>query len=250
MGTNAEYIGSGYLALRDTASNTYNCGVLQDVALEISSSVKELFGAKKSAVLVAETNKKYTLKAKFAQLSTPLVAAVMGGTTASGGKYVGTVTKTVGAGAATIATTDFSSPAGWAFVADLGVVYAATNQPFTFNSGTPAVGEYKNTAGAYTFNTSDNGTNNVIISSVYSATAGQTTTATNQDVGLSTFFSVYLFNSTTQQDGTVRKFGWNFPAVIIPKLSIASKNDEFTTQDLEMTACADASGNVAYFFNS
>lgn len=245
----AQYIGSGFLGLKDTSNNAYQAGVLQDVSLDFVSDLKELIGDKKVAILTAEVGRKYKVAAKFAQLSSALVGAVMGGTVASGSKYVSTKRKSVTAGAVTIATTDDGSPSGWAFVGDLGVKYAATGQDFRYNGGTPAAGEYKNTAGAYTFNTGDNGTNNVDITYVWSQTAGETWTVNNQAIGLSTYMAMWGFQATTQADGTTRKIGWYFPAVIIPSLKVAFKNTDFATQDLELSVFADSSGKVAEFYS-
>ncbi len=248
MSINANFIGSGFLAIKDTAGNAYQAGVLQDVTLNLDVTTKKLLGANKVAVLVAQTEQAYKLNAKFAQLSGAMVGAIMGGTSAAGAKYVGTVAKTASANAFTIATTDFGSPAGWAFVADLGVVYTATNQPLKYNSGSlAATGEYKNTAAAYTLGSSDT-TAAVTASCIYSATAGTTWTANNSAVGLATTFAAYLFQQTTQADGTVKKIGWYFPAVVLGKLDLGFKNTEFATQSLDMEVFADSSGKIAEFY--
>ena len=57
-----------------------------------------------------------------------------------------------------------------------------------------------------------------------------------------------LYNSFTDASGTNRKVGFYFPAVIAPKLSIAMKNEDFTSQNIELEVMADTSGNTYYFF--
>jgi hypothetical protein len=243
----SQMIGSGVLALRDTANNAYQAGVLQGVAFDFQSDIKELIGDKKVAVLTAEVARKYKATAKFAQLSSALVGAVMGGTRTTGSKIVSTLRKTASASAITVATADEGSPAGWAFVVDLGVKYVSTGQDLRFNSGTLAsTGEYKNTAAAYTLGSGD-ATAQVDITYVYSQTAGETYTANNQAIGLSTYFSMRGFQATTQADGTIRKIAWYFPAVLIPGLKLGFQNSDFSTQDLEMSIFADSSGLVAEF---
>jgi hypothetical protein len=109
------------------------------------------------------------------------------------------------------------------------------------------LGEYKNTLGVYTFNASEVA---VLISYVYSVATGETVSIANSTMGLVTTFSVYTFSTFTDSTGTARKMGFHFPAAIAPKLSFAMKNEDFTQEDLDLEAFADASGNVAYFYNA
>lgn len=246
---NANFVGSGYLALKDAAGNAYAAGQLQDVTLEISSEIKKVMGDKKTAILTAEVGRSYKLKAKAAQLQTALVSAVLGGVAAAGSKWIATVAKTFAASAATIATTDVGSPAGWAFVADLGVTYQANGQPLKYNAGSLAAsGEYHNTLGAYTSGSGE-ATLAAFITFIYSQTAGETVTADNEAIGLSNYFSVYLYEQTTQADGTVRKVGFYFPAVTLPNLSLGFKNTDFMAQDLDLEVHADATGKICEMFS-
>ena len=240
----AEFIGSGYLALRDANLNAYPCGVLQDVSLDMTSDVKELMGSNKVAFLTAEVGRKYKLTAKFAQFNSALVGAVMGGTVASGAKYVGTATKTASTSTFTVVTADFGTPAGWAFVSDLGVSYNATNQPLKYNASTLAAAQYQNTAAAYTLHSTD-ASAVVNVSCIYSATAGETTSVSNSAIGLSTYFSVYLFQATTQADATVKKIGWYFPAVLLPSLKMDFKNTDFAVQSIDLNVFANSAGLIA-----
>jgi hypothetical protein len=242
---NAEFVGSGYLALKDTAGNAYPVGVLQDCSLEMSSEVKELMGANKMPILTAEVGRKIKLTAKFAQFSSALVNIIGGGTTATGARYVSTKAKTAVASAFTVATTDDGSPSGWAFVADLGVTYASNGQPLKYNSGTLAAGQYQNTAAAYTLYSSD-ATASVYVSYVWSQTAGERTTFSNSAIGLSTYFAVYMTQATTQADGTLRKVLYEFPAVLLPTLKLDFKNTDFLTQDLELNVFQDSAGYYMY----
>lgn len=242
----AEFIGSGVLALRDANGNAYEVGVLQDVALEMSSEIKELMGANQMPVLTAAVGRKVKLTAKFAQFSSSLVNVISGGSTATGSRFVSSVAKTASSSAFTIATTDDGSPTGWAFVADLGVKYTATGQPLKYNSGTLATsGEYKNTAGAYTVGSGD-ATAAVTVTYVWSQTGGERTTFSNQAIGLSTYFAAYLQGKTTQADGTVRKVFYEFPAVLIPSIKMDFKNSDFMAQDLELSVFQDSSGYFMY----
>jgi hypothetical protein len=243
---NAEFIGSGYLALKDTSNNVYPVGVLQDCSLNMSSEVKELMGANKMPILTAEVGRKIKITAKFAQFSSALVNILGAGTTTTGSRYVSTKAKTAAVSTFTVATADDGTPAGWAFVADLGLVYASNGQPLKFNSGSlAATGEYKNTAGVYTVGTGE-ATTNYLVSYVWSQTAGERTTFSNSAIGLSTYFAVYMTQATTQADGTLRKVMYEFPAVLLPTLKMDFKNTDFATSDLELNVFQDSSGYYMY----
>lgn len=244
MAIHGNFIGSGVLFIKDSAGNAYPAGDLTDVSIDVTNEVKELIADKKYAVLTAETAKKVAVKAGFARLSSALVSAVMGGTGATGSKKIATVAKTFAASSATIATADVGSPAGFAFLADLGVTYQATGQPLKYNAGTLAAsGEYKNAAAVYSSGSGE-ATLAAFISFLYSITAGETNTISNSAIGLSTYFALYLQEQTTQADSTVRTVTFKFNAVSIPKLSLGFKNTDFTTQDLELSVFPDSSGVV------
>jgi hypothetical protein len=239
---------TGVLTLKDTSGNSYPCGTLQDVGIDFSATTKELRGANKWPVAVAVSGQKISLKASFANISGAMLQAVFGGTAATGMTIIGSAAKTAAASSLTIATADYGTPAGWAWGTDLGVVYAATGQPLKYNSGALATtGEYKNTAGVYTLGTGD-ATASVVVSHTYTVTAGETISGTNTAMGLATTFGARVFNSFTDASGTVRRMGFYFPAVIAPKLSISMKNEDFTSQDIELEAMQDVAGNTYYFW--
>jgi hypothetical protein len=248
MSTISNMFSTGVLTLKDAAGNSYPCGTLQDVGVDFSASVKELRGSGKWPVAVAVAGQKISLKASFANISGAMLQAVFGGTAATGMTIIGSVAKTAAASTFTVATADFSSPAGWAWGTDLGLVYAANGQPLKYNSGSLATtGEYKNTAGVYTVGSGET-TTSYVVSCTYTITAGETISGTNTAMGLATTFGARVFNSYTDAAGTVRRMGFYFPAVIAPKLSIAMKNEDFTSQDIELEAMQDTAGNTFYFY--
>lgn len=244
-GQHAEYIGSGVLFIKDANSNVYEAGVLSDVTMDVTADIKELIGDKQYPILTAITARKVKLTGKFSQFSSSLIDAVLGGTAASGGRFVSTKTKTASTSTFTVVTADDGTPSGWAFVSDLGVRYNATGQPLKYNSGTLAAGEYKNTAAAYTLHGND-ATAVVDVSYIWSATAGERATVSNTAVGLSTYFTLVCQFATTQASGTVMKIGYEFPAVLIPSLKMNFKNNDFATQDVEFSVFANSAGVVAY----
>lgn len=246
MGVHAKFIGSGNLFIKDAAGNAFEAGVLKDCSYDFSSEFKGLKGDQLVDVLVAEVGRTYSLTAKYAQYNSALRDAIEGATSASGSKRIGTVRKTASGSAITVATADFGSPSGWAFVSDLGVKYAATGQPLKYNSGTLAAsGEYKNTAAAYTLGSSD-ATAQVDISCVFSVTAGETATISNKSIGLSSYFSVYTYRQTTQADGTVARIFHHFPAVLFTGNKGSASQAEWSEEDVELKLFPDASGVIGY----
>ncbi len=246
MAVFGKYAGSGSLALVDANSNAYGVGVIQSMSLDTKGEVRELIGSNKMPVLVADVGRKMSLTCKFSQYSSALLDVWLGGTNVSGSRFVSTQSKTASSSAFTVTTADDGSPTGWAFVADLGVNYAVGGQPLTYNSGTlAATGQYKNTAGAYTLGSGD-ATAAVQVTYLWSQTAGTRTTFSNQAIGLSTYFKAYMQQQTTQQDGSVRKMLWEFPAVLLPSLKMDLKNTDFMSQDIELSVMCDSSGVFAY----
>ena len=248
MATIANMFSTGVLTLRDTSGNAYPCGTLQDVGIDFSSSVKELRGANKWPVAVAVAGQKIAIKATFANISGSMLQAVFGGTAASGMTIIGSIPKTAAASTFTVATADYSSPAGWTWGTDLGLVYAATGQPLKYNSGSLATtGEYKNTAGVYTVGSGEP-TTAYVVSHTYTVTAGETITGTNTAMGLATTFGCYVYNSFSDAGGVIRKMGFYFPAVAASKLAIAMKNEDFTTQNLELEVMQNSAGQTYQFY--
>jgi hypothetical protein len=246
MAINAAIAGSGTLVLRDANGNSCPLGTMQSAALDTKGETRELTGANKMPVLVAEVGRKMTLTATFAEYSSALINLWLGGTIATGSRWISLKAKTATASSFTVATADDGTPAGWAFITDLGVRYAATGQPLKYNPGTlAATGEYKNTAGVYTLGTGD-ATASVIANYVWSQTAGERNTFSNSAIGLANYFTAYVQQQTTQADGTVRKILWEFPAVILPSLKIDFKNTDFMSQSVEMSVFCDSSGVFAY----
>lgn len=246
---NGKFIGSGFLAIKDTSGNCYTAGVLQSVQGTLGQTVKKLIGSNKFAVAAAVTEQSITISAKFAQLSTGIFTAMLGASTATGSKQIGTVTKTASSSAFTVANADFGSPTGWTFGADLGVEYASTGQPLKYNSGTLAsTGEYKNTAGAYTLGSGD-ATAQVKVTCLYTQTGGSTATAVNTPIGVATMFTAFVFEQSTQADGTVRQALIQLPAVIPAKYDFNFTNTDFLSQTIELEAFADTAGNVAYIYD-
>lgn len=216
-------------------------GALQDVSVDISFSAKELFGQYQFPLAVARGTGKVTGKAKAARITAALFNQCFGETLATGETKVafeeaGTIP------ASTPWTVTVSNSATW--VLDLGVQFSLTSLPLTrVDAGaTPTTGQYKVTAGVYTFAAAD-ASLAVKTSYTYTSTTapGQKFTINNQLLGLSPFFKIVINQS---YQGKVLNI--QFARCMASKLSLATKLEDFTIPELDFSMMADDSNVIGY----
>lgn len=239
----SQYIfGSGTLFGRrtDVANPTpVKFGVLQDVSVEFSAAKKELFGENQFAVAVARGTAKIECKAKFGRISGRAFAELFFGGTLTAGKLALANGESASIPATTPFTVTVANAAG--FAADLGVIVAATGLPMTRVASAPATGQYSvdEETGIYTFAEADASVA-VAISYRYAvADSGQKFTITNQPLGVQPVFEVVLESKYNQGRMIVV-----LNACTSTKLSLPSKQEDFTIPELDFSAMADDAGNV------
>src|SRR5471030_2309275 len=131
-------------------------GTLQDVSLDISGDVKQLYGKKQFPEAVARGKYKITGKSKFAAINGKMLNDLFFGQTMGAGMI-----KTALDEAASVPTTPFTVTVSNAaqFKQDWGVRYTNTVIPPTRVASAPVLGQYSvNTAtGVYTFAAADTG---------------------------------------------------------------------------------------------
>jgi hypothetical protein len=218
-----------------TPPQAIDIGVVKDVSLDISFTTKELRGAYQFPVDVARAGGKISGKAKYGQINSGIVSAILN-TTKSTGSKIGVAGET-----ATVPGTPYqitvANSATW--LDDLGVFDNTTGLYLTRVSSAPATGQYSVSAGVYTFAAADT-THSMSISYSYtSAATGQTNALVNALMGTSTVYQLTLFNSFRGKN-----IGLKLYAATIPKLSFAFKNEDYTEQDLDFECFADSSGRV------
>src|SRR5262249_30594886 len=129
-------------------------GTLQDVSLDISGDVKQLYGQKQFPEAVARGKCKITGKSKFAAINGKMFNDLFFGQTLGTGMI-----KTSLDEAGTVpATTPFTITVvnSSTFKQDWGVRYALTGVPLTRVSSGPAQGQYSvSVSGVYTFASAD-----------------------------------------------------------------------------------------------
>jgi hypothetical protein len=218
-----------------TPAQAIDIGVVKDVSLDISFTTKELRGAYQFPVDVARAGGKISGKAKYGQINSGIVSAILNTTKTTGSK-IGVAGET-----ATVPGTPYqitvANSATW--LDDLGVFDNTTGLYLTRVSSAPATGQYSVSAGVYTFAAADT-THSMSISYSYtSAATGQTNALVNALMGTSTVYQLTLFNSFRGKN-----IGLKLYAATIPKLSFAFKNEDYTEQDLDFECFADSSGRV------
>jgi hypothetical protein len=219
-------------------------GVLQDVQIDFSATLKELMGQNQFAVAVARSTMKVTGKIKSAKIVASVYNNLFFGQTSATGSLLQVVNE-----AGSIPTTPYQITVVNAatFVTDLGVINAVTGIALTKVASAPATGQYSVNAatGVYTFAAADT-TLAMLLSYTYTASSGATKiTIANQLQGAAPTFQMNLAETYNSK---VLNFQLN--SCVANKLSFPLKNSDWTINDIEFQAFADAAGNIGYMTTS
>ena len=231
--------GSGLLFATNLAANSTPIlfGTLQDVTLDMSRVIKELYGQGQFPVAAAAGQQKVSGKAKVGQINGRLYNDLFfGGTTAVGttqlvyqeaGAIPGSVTYTVTvAGSAT-------------FVDDEGVYYSATGLPFTKVASAPTLGQYTVASGVYTFAAADASVAVLISYTKTVAGTGSTITIGNPLQGVQPTFSMIVQRAYNGQQEAFKL--WSCMA---SKLSVPTKMADWGLTEIDFVGFADSANRV------
>ncbi len=214
-----------------------NFGLVQEVTIEETATIKELHGQFQRAIVEARGTIKTTGKAKVARISGLAFAHLFYGVTPVAGQLA-----TAFAEAGTIpASSPFTLTVANAgeYSDDNGVVYLATGFPLTKVATTPDAGEYSVSAGVYSFNAADTA-KAVLVSYTYSVIgSGHKLMVTNQLLGTTPTFQAQFY--TTFQGQAVSLKLNNCTS---SKLSFKTKLEDFVMPEFDFSCFADAAGNV------
>lgn len=222
-------------------------GVLQEVTINLDTTLKGLLGQRRVNVAMAAGQLKVTGTAKFARIQmTQMTNLMVGGTTTVGTQPLMPLTGEAGTvpGTSTYTITVSQSAT---FVEDLGVFYASGSkagqqlQPVAASS--EATGKYSVAAGVYTFAAGD-ASAPVLIYYRYTSSTGFQNAFVNPMMGTAPTFQLNLENQWTDQQGAVKSLYLLLHACQSSKLSLPMKNQDWTIQEFSFEASADASGNV------
>lgn len=214
-------------------------GVMQDISIDISGDVKELFGQNQFPVAVGRGKMKIQGKAKFAQINGRIINDLFFGQTTAAG-LLAVVNDTTGA---VIPSTPFqitpTVPGSGTWSQDLGVRNSSGVTMTRVASG-PVTGQYTVAAGVYTFATADAG-QTVFISYQYTGTStvAQKSTVMNVAMGYAPTFRADFMNAKDGKQTTLSLFG-----CVATKLTIATKQDDFLIPEIDFSAYADSIGRV------
>ncbi|UHC14343.1 hypothetical protein LRS73_26905 [Methylobacterium currus] len=215
-----------------------NFGLVQEVTIDETATVKELYGQFQRPVAIARGTIKTTGKAKMARISGLAFASLFYGVTPAAGQVMTAFGEAATVPASNPYTVTVANAA--AFVGDQGVVNALTGLPLIKVASAPAVGQYSVAAGVYTFAAADAG-KLLLVSYTYTVpSSGQRFTVTNQLLGATPTFSAQFFTTFQGQAVNIA-----FANCTSSKLGFGTKLEDFVMPELDFSIFADAAGNVA-----
>ncbi len=218
-------------------------GALQEVSVEFTSTSKELYGQYQFPLAVARGTSKITGKAKFGQIQGRAFFDLFFGQTAGAGQTTLSISEAQSVPASSPFTVQVNNHAS--FATDLGVVYAATALPLILVASSPAQGQYAVNpgTGTYTFNAADAGAA-ILVSYQYAiAGSGEQITLANPLLGVQPSFQAVL-ETSYQSPGGLKKADLTLFSCVSSKLTLDSKQEDFTVPELDFEAFANAAGNV------
>lgn len=234
--------GSGVMTITPTGATPtpINIGLLQEGSIEMSQTLKELYGQYKDPVALGGGTRKWTGKAKTARISGYALNALFFNATMTGG-YTMTAYEAAAVPAGTPWQVTVANAA--TFKADLGVVYAATGLPLTRGATALAAGIYSvNTAtGIYTFNTADASTAVVIAYNYTVAGSGQNFAIPQTLLGSTVSFAL---NFTAIDPTNNTTFTGIFYNCVAEKFSLGTKLEDFVMPEFDFRLAANAAGVV------
>ena len=232
--------GSGVLwgTRSDVANATpVNFGLVQEVTIEETATIKELVGQFQHPVAIARGSVKTTGKAKVAKISGLAMASLYHGMPLTTGQVATAFGEAGTVPATSTYTVTAANSATW--VDDAGVIYAATGLPLTKVASGPTVGQYSVSAGVYTFAAAD-ASAAVLLNYTYTVSvAGQKFTVANQLLGYTPTFKLKFY--TTFQGNPVSVQYNNCTA---NKLSFVTKLEDFVMPEFDFSCFADAGQNI------
>jgi hypothetical protein len=221
---------------------------LQDVSIDFSFNLKELYGQSQFPLTIARGQGKITGKAKAANINGAMMNDIFFGGVNAAGR-----TESIVGEAGSIPGSPFQVTVanGATFKDDLGVVFVATGVPLTRVSAGPTTGQYSvSVAGVYTFAAADTLKAVLIDYSYTVAGTGNTTTLSNQLSGTTPTFIGSFVIKKQQDDGTQRTLYMRLNQCYSEKLTVATKIEDYLVPEFDFKAAADVSGTIGTISSS
>ena len=214
--------GVGFLTVI-VGSQPIPIGVLQDVSVDISYTMKELIGQSQFALDIAK------------------------GATVAAGNVQGAYLE----GPAAPTANSITAVHGATYKQDLGVWDTTAQKWLTWVASGPTTGQYSvaTATGVYTFAAADSTHLMALCYSYSVAATGTTLSLQNQLMGTNTYFQLALYEnySSSPIGGAM---GIMLPSVVISKTALSFKNTDFTGDEIDFQACQNLAGQVAYAYTS
>ena len=222
-------------------------GVLTDVSIDLSYTMKSLIGNQQFAVDIARGEGKITGKATFKTINSLLLAQLLSGATTTAGNVGGVFME----GPASPTTNTITAVHGATFKTDLGVWDNTAQKWLTWVASGPTTGQYSvnATTGVYTFAAADS-THQFSLNYSYTvASTGTTVSLQNQLMGTNTYFQLGLFENYSNSP-VGGQSGIMLPNVVFSKMALGFKNNDFTNDQVDFEACANLAGQIFYAYTS
>ncbi|MFT4098626.1 MAG: hypothetical protein QM651_16025 [Rhodoblastus sp.] len=235
--------GSGVLFATPSGGGApINFGILQECSIDETLQTKRLYGSYNFPVAVAAGERTLVGKSKFARLSAAAVGLLMYNTQPA----VGTQYLQLGEVVPSGATSPWNCANQVNYAEDQGVIYAASGLPLKLiATGTPNAGEYKQTAGAYTFNAADIAAGLLVNYAYTVAASGRTVNVNQALMGPMTYFSARLYQADPQ---TGLYYGVKLFQCVSTKLTHQTKVGDWTVPEFDFEAFANGAGQVMQKF--
>ena len=236
-------LGPGALIVQrtDIANCTpVNIGKVNSFTLARKFAKKDLHGQSQFPLFTGRTTGTITGKLKAALVSGIALASAFYGMTLSAGQQATALSE-----AGAIPTTPYQVTVANSatFVADLGVIFAATGLPLKFVASGPTTGQYSVAAGVYTFAAADTG-KAVLITYTYTVSAsGQQMTIGNPLIGVTPYFQLWYYTAVSQPGGAV-SYNLQLYSCISDDLSTDFKLEDFMLPELSFSCFANAAGSI------
>jgi hypothetical protein len=231
--------GSGVLIGTPQGGTPINFGLAQEISLNVAMSTKALYGQYNFPVAIGSGTRKMSGKAKLARISGQALGSLFFGVAPSAGGV-----QTQFGEAASVPSASpyaYTTSLHATFVADQGVVYAASALPLKQVAASPATGQYCVSGGVYTFAAGDAGAA-VLISYTYTlASSGASIAVATALIGPSITFSANLFASDPT---TGKQFSVLLYNCVADKLAFGTKLEDFMVPELDFQCFANAAGQV------
>lgn len=218
-------------------------GALQDVSVEFSGDVKQLFGQYQMPLDVARGKTKIEGKMGTANIDVSAFNQLFFGNTLTNNAEKRQVINEAGAVPGSVSYTITVANAADFFM-DLGVKLVSTGQALKQVPSAPAAGQYSvdTATGIYTFNVAQ-ASAAVLIDYIYDATTtgSGSLTITNQLMGTTPKFQLVM-----SQVYNGKQFLMMLYSCTADKLSLPLKQDDYTMSEISYSAQADASNNIGF----